>query len=165
MMTQLSRLAQRSPHIVHPEVNPRLRGLVAVGERVGDAPILGGNAVELIASTDALIDRLIQDMDGASKSVNILVYIFEADQTGKRVAEALKRAAERGVKCRVLVDDVGSARMLRRIAPGLRRAGVEVLRLLPASWWRLPLARLECQTPRPQRGIGVSARLASPKAP
>lgn len=148
MVTQLSRLALRSPHIVHPEVNPRLHGLVAVGERVGDAPILGGNAVELIGNTDALIERLIADIDGAANSVNILVYIFESDDTGRRVADALTRAAQRGVKCRVLVDDVGSARMLRRIAPGLRQAGVEVLRLLPASWWRFPLARMDLRNHR-----------------
>lgn len=148
MMAQLGRLALRSPHIVHPEVNPRFRGLVAVGESVGDAPILGGNSVELICSTSALIDRLIQDIDDAKHSVNVLVYIFAADETGRRVAEALARAARRGVTCRALVDDVGSGRMLREIAPQLRRAGVEVLRLLPASWWRLALSRLDLRNHR-----------------
>lgn len=148
VVTQLGKLAHTAPHIVHPEINPRLRGVVAVGERVGDAPILGGNTVEYIADTAELIDRLIADIDAAKSSVNILVYIYQPDTTGRRVAEALIRAAKRGVKTRVLADDVGSVWMVRGMAHEMRAAGVEVLRLLPASWARIALARLDLRNHR-----------------
>ena len=47
------------------------------------------------------------------------------------MAEALERAAARGVACRVLADAVGSRRFHRRLAPRLRRAGVDVRKGLP----------------------------------
>ncbi len=148
VMRRLGKLAAQAPHIVHPEVDVRQHGLVAVAEQVGDAPILGGNSIEIIADSFEFIDRLVADIDAAEQSVHILVYIFHDDATGIRVAEALVRAKKRGVTCRVLADDAGSGAMLRDIAPKLRSAGVEVLRVLPASWWRIPLARIDLRNHR-----------------
>ncbi len=37
-------------------------------------------------------------------------YIFENDNTGKRIVEALKRAVFRGVKTHLLIDGFGSNR-------------------------------------------------------
>lgn len=144
----LGKLAASTPHVAHPDLNPRRRGLVAVAERVGDAPILGGNTVEIIAEPGRVIERLIADIDEAKRSVHILVYIYADDATGRLIAEALIRAVRRGVTCRVLVDHVGSSGMLRRLAPRLRREGVEVLRLLPVRWWRFPLARIDLRNHR-----------------
>ncbi len=148
VIRRLGKLAASTPHVAHPDVNPRQRGLVAVAERVGDAPILGGNTVEVIAKAGQVIERLIADIDEAKRSVHILVYIFANDATGRRVAEAMIRAVRRGVICRVLVDHVGSSAMLRSLAPRLRLEGIEVLRLLPVRWWRFPFARVDLRNHR-----------------
>ena len=66
--------------------------------------------------TDA-IDRLIADIDAAENHVHLLFYIFGNDETGRKVADALARAVKRGVKCRVLMDAVGSKQALRHLAP------------------------------------------------
>jgi len=44
--------------------------------------------------------------DLAEKSLDVQYYIWEADPTGRLLAERLARAAERGVRVRVLVDDI-----------------------------------------------------------
>ncbi len=44
--------------------------------------------------------------DRAAKSIDVQYFIWSADNIGKLAAEALLRAAERGVKVRVLVDDL-----------------------------------------------------------
>jgi putative cardiolipin synthase len=44
--------------------------------------------------------------DLAEKSLDVQYYIWEADPTGRILAEHLARAAERGVRVRVLVDDI-----------------------------------------------------------
>jgi putative cardiolipin synthase len=45
--------------------------------------------------------------DLAEKTLDVQVYIWEADETGRIFTERLLRAADRGVRVRVLVDDLG----------------------------------------------------------
>lgn len=83
-----------------------------------------------------------------AQSVHLLFYIFEADQTGRRVAEAVARAARRGTRCRVLMDAVGSHRGLRRLGPMLRARGVEVRAMLPVGFFRRNAARFDLRNHR-----------------
>ena len=46
-------------------------------------------------------------VDNAEKTIDLQVYIWEPDETGKILAERLVRAADRGVRVRLLVDDMG----------------------------------------------------------
>ncbi len=46
-------------------------------------------------------------IDKAEKSIDLQVYIWENDETGLILAERLLRAADRGVRVRLLVDDLG----------------------------------------------------------
>src|SRR5262249_55358267 len=114
------RMAETSPPL--PE---HLQPVAHLARRLGDFEVCGGNSIELLTDYAATIDPLIADLDAARDCVNLLFYIFEADDIGQRVADALVRAARRGVECRVLMDAVGSKRGLRRLAPGLRKSGVE----------------------------------------
>lgn len=45
--------------------------------------------------------------DIAEKTLDVQVYIWEADETGRIFAERLLQAADRGVRVRILVDDLG----------------------------------------------------------
>jgi cardiolipin synthase C len=47
----------------------------------------------------------IELIDAAEKTLDLQYYIFRGDETGSLVREALERAAARGVRIRVLVDD------------------------------------------------------------
>jgi cardiolipin synthase len=115
------------------DVPERFAPLVVLAERLGDFTPVGGNAVELVSGYEEAIARLVQAIDAAGHHVHLLYYIFEPDRTGRAVAGALERAAGRGVRCRVLMDAAGSRPGLRALAPGLRRAGVEVLAAMPRS--------------------------------
>ena len=71
--------------------------------------------------------RMVADIDAAKRHVHVLFYIWLADNNGRKVIEALKRAAARGVTCRVMVDDVGSRGLVR--SPhwqAMREAGIKV---------------------------------------
>lgn len=46
-------------------------------------------------------------VDLAEKTIDLQVYIWESDETGRILAERLVRAADRGVRVRLLVDDMG----------------------------------------------------------
>jgi putative cardiolipin synthase len=46
-------------------------------------------------------------VDQAENSIDLQVYIWESDENGQILAERLLRAADRGVRVRLLVDDMG----------------------------------------------------------
>ena len=113
-----------------PEAQMRAPFLYAASVN-GFAPTRG-NRAELMAGPQEARDRLIADIDAARESVHILYYIWLDDTTGTRTAHALIRAAGRGVKCRVMVDAVGSRAFTRSaLWTEMKAAGVELARALP----------------------------------
>ncbi|MBW0000254.1 MAG: cardiolipin synthase [Verrucomicrobia bacterium] len=131
-----------------PDLPPNLLPVADLATRLGDFEPFGGNSVELLPEYQGSIDRLIADVEAARHHVHLLSYIFEPDATGSQVAAALIKAAKRGVTCRVLLDAVGSRRALRRLAPRLRAAGVEVHAALPVGFFRRNAARFDLRNHR-----------------
>lgn len=123
--------------------------LARLGTSVSGLPPLRGNALELIADTDTLLDRMIADIDAAEHHCHVLFFIWQAEGRPLQVAEALIRAAQRGVTCRVLVDDVGSRAFLGSdMAERMRRTGVKLAAALPANPIRAIFARLDLRNHR-----------------
>jgi putative cardiolipin synthase len=61
----------------------------------------------LRSGVDALLARIVL-ADAAERSLDVQYYIWHDDLTGRIFANALLRAADRGVRVRVLLDDVGA---------------------------------------------------------
>lgn len=66
------------------------------------------------------------DIRAAKTSIDVEVYIYEADATGTALAELLTEAARRGARVRLLVDGVGSAHSLDQLALLFNGSGVEL---------------------------------------
>jgi cardiolipin synthase len=147
MARVVGRLANH-PNVSHPEVGPALSGAVALAERLGGSPILGGNAVELLVDYGGTIARLAADIDRAEHHVHLLFYIFADDAATAPVVEALGRAAKRGVRCRVLADAIGSRAGLRTLRPRLTAMGVAVREMLPVSLLPWRKARVDLRNHR-----------------
>lgn len=60
----------------------------------------------LARNTDALMSRIVL-ADHAMRSIDLQYYIFEDDATGRLLAQRLLAAADRGVRVRLLLDDLG----------------------------------------------------------
>jgi cardiolipin synthase len=105
--------------------------IAALAETLGHMPATGGNRVELIDDYDGMIERLVTDIDAATRSVHLLVYIFADDATGRHVATALARAVKRGLDVRVMFDPVGSHRWRKATNELLGSHGVDVREALP----------------------------------
>jgi len=74
----------------------------ATTDRVDQAGFrLISDGVEALAARLALIDR-------AERSIDLQYYIFNGDVSGSVVAERLLAAADRGVRVRLLLDDIGA---------------------------------------------------------
>ncbi|MBN9242657.1 MAG: PLDc N-terminal domain-containing protein [Mesorhizobium sp.] len=91
-----------------------------------------GNRGELLDSPAGARARMIEDFDNARHSISVLYYIWLDDGTGRAVAEALMRAARRGVRCKAMVDAIGSRAFIKSETwAALQAAGVKTAVALP----------------------------------
>jgi cardiolipin synthase len=89
------------------------------------------NDVKLIEGGRAYFDLVEKIIRGAKHSIHFQVYIFDEDETGTRVAHALKEAALRGVNVFLLVDGYASNDLSAEFIQDLNDAGVHVRRFEP----------------------------------
>lgn len=87
--------------------------LFRVGTSISGFQPVAGNRAELMADSNATIECMVANIDAAAEQVNVLFYIWLTDSNGSRMADALKRAARRGVTCRAMVDGLGSRALLK----------------------------------------------------
>jgi len=140
-------LAHRN--VFHPEQDPAIASGVRLAERLGDLPILGGNAVEILSDYDGILDRLVADIDAARAHVHVLFYIIADDTVAGRVIAALERAAARGVACRVLADALGSRSVgFEAMLPRLHAAGIAAMATMRVAFVRQRGARMDLRNHR-----------------
>ncbi len=122
------------------------------------AEFLSGNCITLLEAGNAYFPALLEAIDAATREIHLETYIFEDDDTGRLVAAALSRAANRGVRVRVLVDGFGAREFPAKLMPALEASGVQVLvyrrKISPLTLRRHRLRRLH------RKLVVVDARLA-----
>lgn len=112
---------------------------------MNDVHQISGNRLTLLRSGTEFFPRLCADIDAAQHSVYLETYIYAADQTGRMVADALQRAAARGVAVRVLLDGYGSADLPQHWVDDMRMAEVEV------RWFRREISPFTLRRNRHRR--------------
>ena len=106
--------------------------LFQVGKSVNGFDPVGGNQARLMEDTNETISSIVADIDAAKEHVHLLFYIWLPDNNGRKVVEALKRAATRGVVCRAMADNLGSRLMIKSEHwQAMRQAGVRLASALP----------------------------------
>jgi cardiolipin synthase A/B len=105
--------------------------------------IIPNNQITLLQNGKAYFPAIEAALDRAVHEIYLESYIFKNDNTGRRITEALRRAALRGVKTRVLIDGYGSKGLSKTAVDYLEDAGVMVLKFRPKiSPWTLRRQRL-----------------------
>lgn len=106
--------------------------LFRVGQSIGGFAPVAGNAARLMENAEATISAMVADIDAAQDHVHLMCYIWLPDDSGTRLAQALIRAAGRGVTCRALADDFGARPVIRGpLWAQMQVAGVRLARSLP----------------------------------
>jgi cardiolipin synthase A/B len=101
------------------------------------------NQITLLHNGEAYFPMLEAALNRAEHRIYLESYIFENDETGQRIAEALRRAALRGVKTHLLIDGFGSDSLPKTIIAYLEEAGVLVMKFRPKiSPWTFRRRRL-----------------------
>ena len=95
--------------------------------------------LQLFQGGQALFPALIQAFDAAVSWIQLETYIFDFHGAGAEVADALVRAARRGVTVQVLVDADWHRTAARGVAAKVCRCGRSVVRVFAADLGRLGL--------------------------
>ena len=98
-----------------------------------------GHRLKLLKGGEALFPALVEAIDGARAEVMLETYIFEFVGAAIAVAEALERAAARGVVVRVVVDGIGTGEIPAEWRQRWQVAGVRWRVFNPARGWRVLL--------------------------
>ena len=135
-------LGAAAPQTPAPALGSEAASLFALGRSITGLPAEGGNRIELLGAPQetpgqptqdcaTALEALIAALEGARSSIHIAFYIWLPDDTGTRAARAVMAAARRGVRCRVMVDALGS-RDLRQspLWREMTAAGVHLLATL-----------------------------------
>jgi cardiolipin synthase len=91
----------------------------------------GGNRLQLLRSGEQYFPALVAAIDAARAEVFLETYIYADDETGSQVADALARAAARGVATHLLIDGFGAKNFAPRFREMLTKAGANVLVFRP----------------------------------
>lgn len=82
----------------------------------------GGHSIKLLRSGEQFFKETEKAISEAEKYIHFQTYIVDDDETGKRIVDALIRAAQRGVRVYFLLDAYGgrsfSKNMIRKVEDG-----------------------------------------------
>jgi cardiolipin synthase A/B len=95
-----------------PDLPEMYEHLFHVGKSISGFEPVGGNSAQLLDNSNTVIDEMVKDINAAEDTVHLLFYIWLPDNNGCKIIEALKRAVTRGVKCRAMVDCLGSRTLI-----------------------------------------------------
>ncbi|OZI32056.1 cardiolipin synthase B [Bordetella genomosp. 10] len=114
-----------------------------------------GNAIRLLMNGADFFPALCEAIDRARHSVHLETYIFTLDRTGRRVLEALERAAARGIRVRVVVDGFGSQETGDAVAARIKAAGGDCRIFRPEPHWLKRLVFSRSRLRRLHRKVAV----------
>ncbi|KRC62529.1 cardiolipin synthase [Agromyces sp. Root81] len=107
--------------------------LVRQNQDLGALPAVGGNTATLIGDYESSIDAMADEIDTATRFVNVEFYIASFDATTKGFFGAMERAVQRGVRVRLLMDFIASRNVTghEETVAELDRIGVPWSYMLP----------------------------------
>ena len=105
-------------------------------EGVIGVPATEGNRLEVLRNGDEIFPAMLEAIEDAEHTIDLLTFVYWRGEIGSRFAEALADRAREGVRVRVLLDAWGAHPIARTLTGLMEDAGVRL------RWFR-PLHRLE----------------------
>jgi cardiolipin synthase len=119
--------------------------LARLAQATTGLPPTTATAARLLIDGGAKYAALLRDVAAAREAVHLEYYIFYPDRTGTALRDALVERARAGVKVRLLLDAVGSAKTPARFFDALVAAGGELAWFHPSQVlqvWKRPWVNL-----------------------
>ena len=95
-----------------------------------DAPIMGGNRVELLFNGEEIFPAMLEAIRGARESITYAQYLYKGGAIAYELAEAFAERCRAGVQVKILIDDHGGSEMPEDIPELWRQSGCQM------EWFR-----------------------------
>jgi cardiolipin synthase len=91
-----------------------------------DAPIVGGNRIEVLLNGNETFPAILRDIRAAKSTITFAQYLYEGGSIAREIAQAFAERGRAGVKVRILLDDHGSGSAPAEIIDIMKQGGCEV---------------------------------------
>jgi len=95
-----------------------------------DAPIIGGNKLELLFNGDEIFPAMIRAIRGARRSITYAQYLYEDGPIAHEMAEVLAERCRAGLTVKLLIDSHGGGKMPKEIPELWKSSGCDL------QWFR-----------------------------
>ena len=113
-------------------IDERVERLRRTLTSVSGVPTTSGNRLDVLRNGEEIFPSMLAAIEASTVSIDFLTFVYGTGSIGGQFADALGRAAERGVRVRVLLDGVGAKSVDRGIVRRMEDRGVDV------RWFRPP---------------------------
>jgi cardiolipin synthase len=120
-------------HVAVPELALGEPSYFPTQEAYGGAPIVGGNAVEILLNGEQIFPAILDAIRGARRTITYAQYFYADGPVARDIAEALAERCRAGVGVNVLLDSFGSLGIPGEYVEDMRRSGCHVAWFRPLS--------------------------------
>jgi cardiolipin synthase len=100
-------------------------------EAYAQAPIVGGNRVDLLLNGDQIFPAMLDAIRAAEKTITFAQYVYRDGPIAEAMAEALAGRCRAGVATNILLDGFGTLQMPQTLSDMLKDAGCHVATFRP----------------------------------
>ena len=90
------------------------------------SPLTSGNKVELLINGEEKFSNLLAAIQQAKDHIHLEYYIYEYDNVGSMIIDALIKKAKEGVAIKFIYDDFGSPGIKKKIEKKMQDAGIQI---------------------------------------
>jgi cardiolipin synthase len=143
-----------------PEITPGDTAFFPTIEALTDAPIVGGNKIEVLQNGDALFPLMLREIKNAKSTITFAQYLFKGGSLAQELARSFAERCQAGIKVYVLLDSHGSEAP-EEIPEMIRKAGcqLEYFRRIRAPQVILPWKLLRYNYRNHRRILVIDGRI------
>ncbi len=95
-------------------------------EALTDAPIVGGNKIDVLHNGDAIFPAMLREIKNAKSSITFAQYLFKGGSLAREFALSFAERCQSGIKVYILLDSHGSSEAPEEIPAMMRKAGCQL---------------------------------------
>jgi cardiolipin synthase A/B len=100
---------------------------------VSGVAVTSGNRIDVLRNGDEIFPAMLDAIDDADRSIDLLTYVYWAGEIGAEFATRLSQRARDGLRVRVLLDGVGAKPIDPALVERMKSGGVDVKFFRPAD--------------------------------
>jgi cardiolipin synthase len=92
------------------------------------------NQIDILKDGITTFPAMLNAIESAKEYINMEFYRLESDRLGMKFCNALMDKARKGVKVRIIYDDVGSWSISNRVIAQMKESGIEIYPFMPVRF-------------------------------